>query len=214
MFSEADLLPLSALQHLVFCPRQCGLIHLEGVWFENQFTAEGRILHERVHIPGAERRRRVRTEFSLPLRSLRLGLVGQADVVEFYARPGAPPGAAMDPYPVEYKRGRPKSDDSDLVQLCAQAICLEEMLGISVPEGAFFYERERRRLRVEFSDDLRGTVEEVSLRLHEMVASGRTPAPDYGRKCRSCSLAGACLPRPCSGKGRVSRYLASILEEP
>ncbi len=211
MYAESDLLPLSALQHLMFCPRQCALIHVEGVWMENLFTAEGRIMHERVHTPAAERRGFVRSEFSLPLRSLALGLSGKADVVEF-RREGST-GAEETPYPVEYKRGKKKADQSDLVQLCAQAMCLEEMLGVMVPEGALFYGREKRRTEVVFTADLRRTTEEAARRLHELVASGRTPSPEFGRKCRSCSLMDACLPKPCSGKTAVSRYLANALEE-
>jgi CRISPR-associated exonuclease Cas4 len=146
------------------------------------------------------------------LRSLRLGLTGKADVVEFHLPPVGSKGPEV-PYPVEYKRGKPKADQSDLVQLCAQALCLEEMLGVPVPEGALFYGRERRRTRVEFTDDLRRLTEELSQRLHELMASGRTPPPDYGRKCRSCSLKEVCLPQPCAGKKPVSRYLAAVLEE-
>ncbi|MEN6486737.1 MAG: CRISPR-associated protein Cas4 [Syntrophobacteraceae bacterium] len=212
MFAEADLLPLSALQHLLFCPRQCALIHLEGIWFENLFTVEGHILHERVHAPGRERRKTVRTEFALPLRSLRLGLSGKADAVEFHSGGGSK-GERETPYPVEYKRGKPKADETDLVQLCAQALCLEEMLGVGVPEGAFFYERERRRTRVAFTEALRAGTEEAAGRLHELIASGKTPAPEYGKKCRSCSLMDACLPRPCGARSSVTRYMASVMEE-
>ena len=214
MFDERDLLPLSALQHLLFCPRQCALIHLEGVWLENRFTAEGRILHERVHSPGAERRGQVRMEFGLPVRSLRLGLSGMADVVEFHAPSDASSEADREtPYPVEYKRGKPKKDESDLVQLCAQALCLEEMLGVPVPEGALFYGRERHRTIVHFTKEIREVTEATAHRLHELVAFGRTPSPEYGKKCQTCSLRDACLPRPCSGKVSVSRYMASALEE-
>lgn len=210
-YSEADLLPISALQHLIFCPRQCALIHVERVWAENLFTAEGRILHEKTHTPAAERKGRVRVEYSLPLRSFRLGLTGKADVVEFHSG-GLPDGREM-LYPVEYKRGKPKADDSDLVQLCAQALCLEEMLGIPVEEGALFYGRERRRARVQFDANLRRRTEEAALELHEMVAAGSTPSPQYGKKCKSCSLQHACLPKACGAKKTASKYLASALEE-
>jgi len=210
-YSEADLLPLSALQHLLFCPRQCALIHIERIWAENLFTAEGRILHEKTHTPATERKRAVRVEYSLPLRSLRLGLTGKADVVEFHSTGGSSSGEV--PYPVEYKRGKPKADDSDLVQLCAQALCLEEMLGVRVHEGALFYGRERRRTRVQFDESMRHRTEKAALDLHEMVAAGRTPQPEYGKKCKSCSLQDACLPRACSSKKAVSKYLASALEE-
>ena len=214
MYSEADLLPISALQHLLFCPRQCALIHVEGAWTENLFTAEGRIMHERAHTAKTEVRGAVRTEFALALRSLELGLSGKADVVEFHREGRKGPGVREVPYPVEYKRGKPKADRSDLVQLCAQAICLEEMTGTKVPRGALFYGRERRRTEVVFGPELRSGTEEAARRLHELVLSGRTPPPEYGKKCRSCSLADACMPRPCSGKAPVSRYLAAALEEP
>ncbi len=213
MYPESDLLPISALQHLIFCPRQCALIHIERIWMENQFTAEGRILHERVHSPEARRKGVVRVEYALPLRSLRLGLAGVADVIEFHGLGPKRGRGAEEPYPVEYKRGKPKSDDSDLIQLCAQAMCLEEMLGVSVPEGALFYGRERRRTKVQFDDGLRRGTEECAKLLHGIVASGMTPAPAYGRKCGKCSLMEACLPKPCGGRRPVSRYLSAILEE-
>jgi CRISPR-associated exonuclease Cas4 len=211
-YAEDDLLPISALQHLLYCPRQCALIHVERIWRENLFTAEGRILHERVHCPAVHRKRLARIEFSLPLSSLRLGLAGSADVVEFHLPPAGKSGEI--PYPVEYKRGKPKPDQSDMVQLCAQALCLEEMLGVSVPEGALFYGREQRRVKVVFATDIRSGTETAARTLHELVGSGRTPSPEAGAKCRACSLLDACLPRPCSGKMKVSRYVASTLEEP
>lgn len=212
-YSEADLMPISALQHIIFCPRQCALIHIERVWAENLFTAEGRILHEKTHTPSSERRRLVRVEYSLPLRSLRLGLIGKADVVEFRGAAAGSSDSRETPYPVEYKRGKPKADDSDLVQLCAQALCLEEMLDIPVEEGALFYGMERRRTRVQFDENLRHKTEKAARELHEMVASGRTPPPEYGKKCKSCSLQDACLPKACSRKKSVSKYLSLALEE-
>ncbi len=212
-YVESDLLPISALQHLIFCPRQCGLIHIERIWLENQFTAEGRILHERVHSPSKQRKGPVRVEYALPLHSLRLGLFGVADVVEFHGPADGHASKPEIPYPVEYKRGEPKKDDSDLVQLCAQALCLEEMLGVRVAEGALFYGRERRRTRVQFDVGLRRGTETNARLLHEIIGSGQTPSPEYGRKCGKCSLKDACLPKPCAGKRTVSRYLAAALEE-
>lgn len=211
MHSEEDLLSLSALQHLIFCPRQCALIHVERVWAENLFTAEGRIMHEKTHTPATERKRTIRIEYGLPLRSLRLGLTGKADVVEFHSTGGS--GSGETPYPVEYKRGKPKTDDSDLVQLCAQALCLEEMLEVRVEEGALFYGIERRRTRVQFDESLRRKTEKAALALHEMVAAGRTPKAEYGKRCKSCSLRDACLPKVCGAKRSVSKYLSSALEE-
>jgi len=188
VFEEADLLPLSGLMHLVYCERRWALIHLEGIWEDNLFTAEGRLLHDKVDAAHAEQRQGVRIVRGLPLRSLRLGLIGRADVVEFPPPPDPP-------FPVEYKRGRPKPDCSDEVQLCAQAMCLEEMLGISVPRGAFFYGQPRRRTVVEFSAELRSLVEQAAARMHELAAAGRTPPANYNRKCRGCSLFDLCLPR-------------------
>ncbi len=126
-YNEDDLIQLSALQHLLFCERQCALIHIEQVWAENMFTAEGKIMHERVDSSKSESRGKVRVEFSVPLRSLRLGLVGKADVVEFHQKSGE-----WHPFPVEYKRGKPKMNNCDKVQLCAQALCLEEMLEVEI----------------------------------------------------------------------------------
>ncbi len=210
-YSEADLVPLSALQHYMFCPRQCALIHVEQVWEESRLTAEGRILHERVDEGGSEKRRDVKRVFSLPIRCLRLGLTGKADVVEFHRQADS----CWIPYPVEHKRGRRKKEDWDRVQLCAQALCLEEMLGVSVPEGALFYGKEQRREVVVIGDELRRETEEVAATVHRMLADGRTPPPEYAPKCDSCSLLQICLPRKVGGRGnRVARYLATILEEP
>jgi CRISPR-associated exonuclease Cas4 len=210
MYTEDDLLPLSALQHLIFCERQCALIHIEQAWAENLFTAEGRIMHERVHEEGSESRGSIRVEHGVPLRSLRLGLIGKADVVEFHRRED---GSWL-PCPVEYKRGKPKKDGSDRVQLCAQAMCLEEMMNVEVPKGALFYGKNRRRAGVVFDYALRRETEDTAVRLHELIASGRTPKPVYTKKCDSCSLAGMCLPKTV-GKGRsVQRYLSGAMREP
>ena len=211
-YAEADLIQLSALQHYLFCPRQCALIHVEQIWEESGLTAEGRLLHERVDEGGAEKRRDVKRVFGLPIRCLRLGLVGKADVVEFHRQPD---GGWL-PYPVEHKRGRRKKEDWDRVQLCAQALCLEEMLGVSVPEGALFYGKEQRREVVEIGDALRRETEEVAAAVHRMLASGQTPPPEYAAKCDSCSLVDVCLPRNLGGgrAGRIARYLKKALEDP
>jgi CRISPR-associated exonuclease Cas4 len=210
MYTEDDLLPLSALQHLIFCERQCALIHIEQAWAENLFTAEGRIMHERVHEEGSESRGTIRIEHGVPLRSLRLGLIGKADVVEFHRREGD----SWQPFPVEYKRGKPKKDDSDRVQLCAQALCLEEMLDVEVSEGALFYGKNRRRAGVVFDDALRKETEETAVRLHELIASGRTPKPVYTKRCDTCSLAGMCLPKTVGKRRSVQRYLSGATREP
>lgn len=208
-YTEDDLLPLSALQHLVFCERQCALIHIEQAWDENRFTAEGRVMHERVHEAGEESRGEVKTARDLSLRSLRLGLVGKADVVEFHREAGG----IWRPFPVEHKRGKPKPDESDMVQLCAQALCLEEMLGVRVDSGAIFYGRTRRRLEVDFDGSLRGQTEKAAARLHELIESGVTPKPDYTKKCRNCSLVDLCLPQAIRKRVSVAAYLDRMLEE-
>src|SRR3989337_821592 len=141
--STDDLIMLSALQHYVFCPRQCALIHIEQLWAENVLTAEGRIMHDKVDTANRESRGNIRIEYGVPMRSLRLGLIGKADVVEFHKD-----GDRWIPFPVEYKRGKPKPGNCDKVQLCAQAICLEEMLSVRIPKGALFYGKTKRRLDV------------------------------------------------------------------
>ena len=203
MYSEDDLLMLSALQHLLFCPRQCALIHIEQLWLENRLTAEGRILHERVHTAAKESRRKVRVEFDMPIRSLVLGLIGRADVVEFHLQDDG----EWRPYPVEYKRGRPKKDNSDRVQLCAQALCLEEMLAMEVPAGALYYGKKKRRSEVAFDEDLRQTTRETAHALHVLLDSRQTPPPRYSRRCENCSFIGLCLPKTVGKKNRVAGYM-------
>lgn len=202
MYAEAELIPISALQHWVFCPRQCGLIHLEGLWAENRLTAEGRLLHEKAHETGGEQRGRVRIERGLALRSLVLGLVGKADVVEFHRK-----GDLWRPFPVEYKRGKPKGHEADRLQLCAQAMCLEEMLECRISGGALFYGRSRRREPVEFSAALRDEVAQVTAQVRTMLQSGRTPSAQKGPFCRSCSLLSLCLPGRTAPKNSASLYL-------
>lgn len=216
-FSEDDLLPLSGLQHLLFCERQCALIHIEQAWTENVFTAEGRVMHERVDAGGHESRGDVRLAFGLALRSLRLGLSGKADVVEFHREPAARGSTRSGsflwrPFPVEHKRGRPKKADWDKVQLCAQAMCLEEMLRLDVPRGALFYGKTRRRLDVVFNAYLRGRTEETARRVHALIESGVTPPPVYTKGCESCSFLESCLPTATGGGKSVSRYLKEVME--
>lgn len=203
MYTEDDLLMLSALQHLLFCPRQCALIHIEQLWNENRLTAEGRILHERVHTASRESRRKIRVEFDLPIRSLTLGISGRADVVEFHLRENG----IWQPFPVEYKRGRPKGDDSDRVQLCAQAMCLEEMLNVPAPKGALFYGKKQRRLEVALDALLRRKTTEMAMALHELFESTVTPSPVYSRRCERCSFIDLCLPRAMGKKRTVQSYI-------
>jgi len=206
---EDDLIMLSALQHMVFCPRQCALIHIEQVWAENRQTAEGRIMHERVHEENRESRGNLRVEYGVPLRSLRLGLIGKADIVEFHRLQDE----TWQPFPVEYKRGKPKADDCDKVQLCAQALCLEEMLNARILKGALFYGKTRRRLDVSFDEKLRQKTEETARNVRVLLDSGRTPLPVYTKKCESCSLVGECLPKTMGKRRSVKNYLAKALEK-
>ncbi len=207
MYSEDDLLMLSALQHLLFCPRQCALIHIEQQWAENLFTAEGRVLHERVHTAAMESRRRIKVEFDVPLRSLRLGIIGRGDIVEFHMQDDK----QWLPFPVEYKRGREKQDNSDKVQLCAQAICLEEMLNTTVPAGALYYGKKKRRMKIVFDQDLRQENTTTSAKLHGLIESGVTPEPQYRPACKSCSFVDTCLPQAMGKKNNVEKYMEKIL---
>lgn len=211
-YSEDDLLPVSALQHLLFCERQCALIHIERVWVENRFTAEGQVLHRQAHDGKPQTRDGVRITRGLPLSSLALGLIGQADVIEWRPPPDTSDHQAdrslaawlrervvdgLDGWtitPVEYKRGRPKQNDCDRVQLCAQALCLEEMLSVKISSGQLFYGEKRRRVDVSFDEPLRTTTRQAAARLHEMIGSGRTPLAVREKKCDTCSLLPVCLP--------------------
>lgn len=201
-YSEDDLLLLSGIQHFAYCERQWALIHVEQQWLENVKTVEGRHLHERVHNPDLiEKRGDLLVTRSLPIVSWRLGLYGMMDLTEFH-RVGSDQGGIKLPNregfwlpkPVEYKRGKPKPDDRDEVQLCAQGICLEEMLQARIEEGALYYGENRRRVTVGFDSVLRGRVEELSRRMHQVFESGTTPSAEKGRRCSLCSLKDVCLP--------------------
>jgi CRISPR-associated exonuclease Cas4 len=211
MYSESDLLMLSALQHIAFCERQCALIHIEQAWSENRLTAEGRILHERVHGGNAESRGDVYIVRGLKLRSLALGLSGVADVVEFHRVENGGnliPGkkGLWRPFPVEYKRGKPKKDSCDEVQLCGQAMCLEEMLGTKIENGALYYGLQHKRHEVIFNESLRNATERTAQRLHELISKGVTPPAIYEKKCDHCSMMDICVPR--AGKRKiVEKYL-------
>lgn len=212
MYSEEELIPISALQHWAYCPRQCALIHIEQAWTENVFTAQGRGLHEKVHGAETEVRDGIRIVRGLRLHSFALGLVGQADVVEFVP---AETGAALlgiegfwRPFPVEYKRGKPKLDASDEMQLCAQAICLEEMLGVDITRGALFYGRPRRRKKIVFTETLRLQTQQAAAEVHELFRLGRTPKVAYSKKCPSCSLVKICMPKVTGRRKDVQHYLS------
>lgn len=183
-------IPLSALQHAVYCLRQAALIHLERMWAENRFTVEGDVLHAVADKGGTRKARGVRRVMSLPLASARLNLIGTADLVEF--SPG-PDGETA--FPIEYKRGKPKLHRADEVQLCAQALCLEEMTGRPVPQGALFYAQTKRRQIVPVDAELRALTEETATALADILASQRTPPPTSKKsRCKACSLIELCRP--------------------
>ena len=214
MYSDDDLLMLSGIQHFAFCERQWALIHVEQQWAENVKTTEGNHLHERVDDPmESDKRGKVITYRAFPLISYQLGLTGRADVVELiYTREGGVPIEGYEGrwllHPVEYKRGKQKPDDRDAVQVCAQAICLEEMFKIKITNGSLFYGETRRRVNVE----LRQTVFDHALSMHELYNNGITPLPVYKSHCKSCSLIDICLPQNLSGKIKASDYLRNSLE--
>lgn len=200
-------IPISALQHAIYCLRQAALIHIERVWAENRFTAEGRVLHEATNEPGARQRRSVRRVTALPLACRRLHLAGIADVVEFHVDENGETA-----YPVEFKRGKPKLHRADEVQLCAQALCLEEMTGRAVPEGTLFYGATRRRTIVPFDSELRRLTEETAIGLRELFESGRIPQAIYRKdRCDACSLIDFCHPKT-SGKSAL-RFRAGAIRD-
>lgn len=227
-YEEADFLQLSALQHLVFCERQCALIYIEQVWKDNPLTLEGAFLHYRTDEEAP--RREVRGDLvicrSLPLRSFSLGISGRADVVEFHrivderdqsSRISTQKGVRLEgmpgswrPFPVEYKRGKPKPELCDEVQLCAQAMCLEEMLGVTVEQGALFYGAIKRRHDVNFDAGLRDATRSAARRLHALFASGVTPVARKEPKCRSCSLLDICLPSAVGARHSAQKYLTGV----
>ena len=201
---EIEPIALSALQHYLFCSRQCALIHVEQAWAENLFTAEGRLMHEATAVAGHEVRRGVRVVTAMPLASEALDVAGIADLVELHPRDDG-----WQPYPIEYKRGKPKAHRADEVQLCAQAICLEEMFDTTITEGALFYGKTRRRMSVPFDDELRALTANVALETRSLIAGGSTPKPVYQRsRCSACSLAELCRPKRLQRDGNVARWLS------
>ena len=216
-YSDPDLLPLSGLQHFAFCRRQWALIHIENQWQENLRTVEGHLLHRRAHDEAArERRGNTLILRGLPIVSHTLGLSGQCDVVEFHLTPEGVPLRGEEgrwlPFPVEYKRGRPKEHRADELQLCAQAMCLEEMLCCAVPVGALFYGEPRRRTAVEFSPELRQMVRDFSEEMHQYARRGHTPKAKPTKSCNACSLKDLCLPQLIR-RGSVSAYFKQAMEE-
>ncbi len=217
-YSADELLPLSGIQHFLFCRRQWALIHVERQWQENALTAEGRIMHQRADDPFfTETRNGVITARAVPVASYRLGLVGVCDVVEFTESPEGVnlPGWAGRQYvpaPVEYKRGKEKRDHSDEAQLCAQAICLEEMLALTIPQGFLYYGGTRHRVAVELSAELRGLVSGMADEMHSYFQRGYTPRVKPSKACRSCSLADICLPALQEKVIAASKYIRQQIE--
>lgn len=206
---DDDLIPLSALQHYLYCPRQCALIHVERLWAENRQTAEGRLLHQRADQPLVEQRHGVRSVTAMPLLNLELGITGVADMVEFRITDDGERA-----YPVEYKRGRPKAHRADEVQLCAQALCLEAMLGKPLAEGALFYGKTRRRKVVPFDDELRRLTLQAIQATRELLAAGSTPLAEYqAKRCDACSLIDLCQPRLLERSAGVESWLRLQFKE-
>ncbi len=217
-YTADELLPLSGIQHFLFCRRQWALIHVERQWQENVLTAEGRIMHNRADDPFfTETRNGVITARAVPVASYRLGLSGVCDVVEFTASRDGVQLPKRDglyaPAPIEYKRGKEKRDHSDEAQLCAQAMCLEEMLATSIPRGFLYYGQTRHRVAIEFTPELRTLVKNMSDEMHNYFERGYTPRVKPFKGCRACSLADVCLPVLQGNVIAASRYIKQQLEE-
>lgn len=182
---NALIVPISALEHFSYCPRQCALIHLEHVWGENIHTIRGTLAHQRADTATLRTERGMRVERGLPIWSNRLGLLGRADVVEFHGQT---------PYPVEYKVGSQRNGQHEALQLCAQAICLEEMLATEVPAGAIYYAATRTRREVNFSHDLHAEVERATVAIRTLLQQTQLPPAPNDTRCPKCSLLESCLP--------------------
>lgn len=211
-YTEDQLLPISGLQHYAFCKRQCALIHLERQWKENLATIQGLHLHKNAHLPGSRKLKSFKAARSLAVHSYELGLFGIMDLmIETQDE-----GAVAVWIPREFKRGRPKKNPCDRIQLCAQAICLEEMIAedrsspdiLRIPLGHIFYGKTRRLCQVEFNEELRALTRQTAEQFHEMMKSGRTPAPEFGAKCKKCSLKEICMPDNLEEFSSVNKYLA------
>jgi CRISPR-associated exonuclease Cas4 len=205
VIDDDDLLPLSALQHVIFCERQFALIHVEQAWVENAYTTEGEILHAKAHSLSRERRPGRAKEFGMPIRSLELGLTGMTDAVEY--------GEDGSIRIVEYKRGKPKKHRADEAQVCAQAMCLEEMRGVSISEAQLYYGKAKRRKTVVLDEELRGITRTAAARAQEILRDGKTPKADFDEaKCPHCSMIGICMPGKLGSGKSVERYIARMLK--
>lgn len=216
-YNEEDFLLLSGIQHFVFCKRQWALIHIEQQWQENLRTVEGEILHEKVHDDTIkEKRGDLITSRGMAIFSRSLGLTGTCDIVELYK---SADGVSIfgregkyKPVPVEYKRGKPKEDDCDELQLCAQAMCLEEMLLCEIKEASLFYGETKRRLKVPLDDSLRERVKKISKEMHELYDKRYTPKVKLTKRCKACSIAEICMPKLCKNPS-VSNYIMKNIME-
>lgn len=207
MFTEDDFIMISALQHYIFCPRQCGLIHIDDVWQDNLFTVRGEILHEKVDSDTYETRGDVKTVRGLKIHSYKYGLVGRCDVVEFKNTT-----KLKEVVPVEFKAGKPKEDISDIVQLCAQVFCLEEMLNVEINKAAFFYGKIRRRVIIKITNELREQSEDVIYKVRQLLDSKTIPKVEFSQKCRNCSLITICQPKALNNK-RLNNYIKNLYEK-
>ncbi|WGE82230.1 CRISPR-associated protein Cas4 [Actinobacillus equuli subsp. haemolyticus] len=202
---DKRLISLSALQHYSFCPRQCALIHNEQAWAENFLTAQGKVLHERVDSSEPEVRKGIRFERTVHVAAENLGISGILDLVERDLKTG-------ELKPVEYKRGKPKLEPIDEIQLCAQALCLEEMTGQTINEGALWYMQTRHRLPIIFSSELRTKTLATIAEVRSLLNSGTTPLPKYSRRCKACSLIDLCQPQLLE-RDRSKRYVKGVFGE-
>ena len=200
--TETDPIPLSALQHWIYCPRQCGLIHLEQAFEDNLHTARGQAVHKLVDTPGYEIKSGVRVERALPVWSDRLNLIGKADLVEFH-----PDGSV---YPVEFKHGAKRQKLHDDIQLAAQAMCLEDMLNRPVPNGAIFHASSHRRREVEITLELKRLVVETADAIRALLASGKLPPPVNDARCKECSLKDICQPEVLAEHARLRRLRGEL----
>ncbi|KUO72932.1 MAG: CRISPR-associated protein Cas4 [Desulfosporosinus sp. BRH_c37] len=216
-YQEEDFLLLSGIQHFVFCKRQWALIHIEQQWQENLRTIEGEILHEKTHDNSIkEKRGDLIVSRGMGIFSRSLGITGTCDVVELhkasdgvniFGREGT-----YKPVPVEYKRGKPKNDNSDVLQLCAQAMCLEEMLLCAIPEAFLFYGETKRRLKIILDDEIRGQVRSICKEMHELYDRRYTPKVKISKSCKACSLSELCMPRLCKNPSAIDYMKKNIMQ--
>lgn len=219
-YKEEDFLLLSGIQHMAFCERQWALIHIEQAWAESVLTVEGKHIHERTDNPFEdETRKDLRVVRAMPVVSEKLGLRGVADVVEFYKVGDSIEGITVRlkdrkgwwcPCPVEYKRGRPKPDDRDTVQLCAQAIALEEMMRVTIASGFLYYAQTKHRTEIVFDQKLRDRVQDLADKMHRVFSEGKTPKAQTGKHCSLCSLKEICQPDLTLHHRSVQKYLARM----